>query len=63
MKKQYKKPMTSLRIASFNSLCIGIVGSTEAGSGNLTKEEREMEEEFAAFIASSEEREGKNGLW
>ena len=55
--------MTSLRIASFNSLCIGIVGSTEAGSGNLTKEEREMEEEFAAFIASSEEREGKNGLW
>lgn len=62
MKKQYKKPITTLRSANLDSLCVGIVGSTSAGSGNLTKEEREMEEEFAA-LSAEEENKGKKSLW
>lgn len=63
MKKQYKKPITSLRIAEFDTLCIGIVGSTKAGSGNLSKEERELEEEEEKLAAQAEQNGNRNGLW
>ena len=67
MKKVYITPLTTMRYSDFDALCIGIVGSTGAGSGNLSKEERELEEEeeeFAAFLAAeAEQNGGKNGLW
>ena len=65
MKKTYQKPATADSVANLNALCIGIVGSTDAESGNLTKEELEEEEEFEAFIATmeAEQNEGQMSLW
>ena len=65
MKKTYKKPATTHSVANLNALCIGIVGSTDAESGNLTKEEQEEEEEFEAFIATieAEQKDGQMSLW
>ena len=65
MKKTYKKPATTHSVANLSALCIGIVGSTDAESGNLTKEEQEEEEEFEAFIATieAEQKDGQMSLW
>lgn len=65
MKKKYITPAMTFAVNEMESLCIGIVGSTPATSGNLAKEredEEEEEEEQAAFLAAEEERE-HNGLW
>lgn len=45
MKKEYITPSTVLELPELNTLCIGVEGSTSASSGNLAKEERELEEE------------------
>lgn len=57
MKKRYISPATVLSVASLDTLCIGIEGSTNATEGNLAKqrEDEELEEAIIQLLKDTEE--------
>ncbi len=66
MKKTYQKPAIDSSVGYLNQLCeIGIVGSTDATEGNLSKQREEEEKEDEAIIQLLKDREEGNTspLW
>lgn len=66
MKKTYQTPAIGSSVGYLNPLCqIGIVGSTDATEGNLSKQREEEEKEDEAIIQLLKDREEGNTspLW
>ena len=66
MKKTYQKPAIDSSVGYLNQLCeVGIVGSTDATEGNLSKQREEEEKEDEAIIQLLKDREEGNTspLW
>lgn len=65
MKKRYISPATVLSVASLDTLCIGIEGSTNATEGNLAKLREDEQEEDEAIIQLLKDTEEGNtsALW
>jgi hypothetical protein len=65
MKKRYISPAAVLSVANFDTLCIGVAGSTNATEGNLAKLREDEQEEDEAIIQLLKDTEEGNtsALW